>query len=63
MGIATAIGIIAGRYLDRKLDTSPVFFWVGFFLGIGAAAKALIDIAVKAKRDLSDDAAPQPKKD
>ena len=63
MGIAVAIGIMAGRYLDRRFGTTPVLFWIGFFLGIGAATKALIDIAAKAKRDMSDDATSPPKKD
>ena len=63
MGIAVAIGIIGGRYLDRQFDTAPVLFWCGFFLGIGAAVRALIDIAAKAKRELNDDAPSQPKKD
>lgn len=63
MGLAVALGIIGGRYLDRYFGTGPILFWCGFFLGIGAAAKALVDIAVKAKKDMSDDGSPQPKKD
>lgn len=63
MGLAVAIGIIGGRYLDKQFGTGPILFWCGFFLGIGAAIKALVDIAAKAKEDMSDDASPQSKKD
>ena len=57
------LGILGGRYLDHRFGTAPIFFWCGFFLGIGAAAKALIDIAEKAKHEMSEDESPQSKKD
>jgi F0F1-type ATP synthase assembly protein I len=63
MGLSVILGIIGGRYLDRQFGTGPILFWCGFFLGLGAAAKALVDIAAKAKKDMSDDAPVQPKKD
>lgn len=62
MGIAVGIGIIGGRYLDSRWETTPIFFWCGFLLGIGAAAKALVDIAVKAKREMSENESSSPKK-
>ena len=43
MGIAIAIGVVGGGYLDDRLGTTPVLFWIGFALGLGAAAKALYD--------------------
>ncbi len=54
MGIAVALGIITGKYLDSRFETTPIFFWCGLGLGLGAAAKALFDIAAKVKKDLSD---------
>ena len=63
MGIAVFLGILGGRWLDNRFGTAPIFFWIGFLLGIGAAAKALVDIAAKAKRDMSEDESPGPKKD
>lgn len=46
MGIAVAVGMYAGKYLDGKLHTYP---WLTIFLGVagvGAAIKAVYD-AVK----------------
>jgi F0F1-type ATP synthase membrane subunit c/vacuolar-type H+-ATPase subunit K len=43
MGFALLIGVLGGQYLDGKLDTTPVLFWIGFALGLGAAGKALYD--------------------
>jgi F0F1-type ATP synthase assembly protein I len=63
MGIAVGLGIVGGRYLDSRLETTPIFFWCGFLLGLGAAAKALVDVAVKAKKEMSDNESPPPKKD
>lgn len=62
MGIAVLIGIVGGQYLDDWLDTEPVFFWVGFALGLGAAAKAIYDAARSAKRMLSGNGTPSSKK-
>jgi ATP synthase protein I len=63
MGIAVLIGIFGGQYLDDWLDTEPVFFWVGFALGLGAAAKAIYDAARSAKRMLSGNGTPSSGKD
>jgi hypothetical protein len=43
MGFAMAIGVVGGGYLDDRLGTAPVLFWIGFALGLGAAGKALYD--------------------
>ena len=52
MGMAVVIGILGGRYLYGKFDTAPVFFWIGFSLGVGAAFKALFQAARKARKTL-----------
>ncbi|MCP4604911.1 MAG: AtpZ/AtpI family protein [Proteobacteria bacterium] len=61
MGVAVGIGILGGWYLDKEFGTKPVFFWIGFTVGIGAAAKAIIDIARKASKDLTDNGNSSPK--
>lgn len=58
IGIAVAIGVLGGKYLDTKLGTEPIFFWIGFGLGIGAAVKALVDAARAGKRELTDNDGP-----
>lgn len=58
--MAIAIGILGGDYLDSRLGTKPLFFWLGFALGVGAAIKALIDTAKKVKRELESDEPPPP---
>ena len=63
MGLAMAIGIFGGRYLDEKLQREPVFFWIGFGLGVGAAVKALVEVAVKARKTLDKNGPPASKKD
>lgn len=55
MGVAVFIGVFGGRYLDRWLDTKPVFFWIGLSLGLGAAGKAVWDAGKRAKRILESD--------
>ena len=63
MGIAIAIGVFGGIYLDKKFDCEPVFFWIGFFLGLGAAAKAIFDASKIAMKNLEDDGKSPPKED
>lgn len=55
MGIAIAIGLGGGWYLDKHLGTRPVFFFIGLVLGLGAAAKAIWQAARQAQRELEDD--------
>ncbi|MCK9462156.1 MAG: AtpZ/AtpI family protein [Proteobacteria bacterium] len=43
MGFAILIGVLGGQYLDDVFDTAPVLFWIGFAVGLGAAAKAVYD--------------------
>ena len=55
MGMSVLIGILGGLYLDNKFDTNPVFFWLGFVLGVGAAAKSIVNITKIMKRETSND--------
>ena len=55
MGISVVIGILGGMYLDRKFDTTPIFFWIGFALGIGAAIKTIVNIAKILKKETAED--------
>ena len=51
MGIAVAVGLYAGRYLDGKLHTSPWLTIVLGAAGIGAAGKAVYDVIKKIDMD------------
>ena len=55
MGFSMAIGVGGGMYLDSRFDTKPLFLWIGFILGLGAAFKALVDVARSAKKVMSKD--------
>ena len=45
--VCIAIGFFAGRFLDGFLNTSPWLLLVFTLLGIGAAFKAVYDLASK----------------
>ena len=45
--VCIALSLFLGSALDRWLDTAPVFVVIFFFLGCGAAIKALVDLAKK----------------
>jgi F0F1-type ATP synthase assembly protein I len=51
MGVAVVIGIGGGYYLDSWLGTGPLFFWLGFVLGMGAAVKAVVDAVKLVNKD------------
>ena len=63
MGISIAIGIGAGSWLDTRYGTRPVFFWVGFVVGLGAAVKAVVDAVGKIRKELQNDESDNTKKD
>jgi F0F1-type ATP synthase assembly protein I len=63
MGIAVFVGIWGGRYLDDKFETAPFFFWFGMVVGIGAAAKAIVDAARSAQKEMMDDGSSSTKED
>ena len=51
MGVAVAVGLLGGRYLDDRLHTSP---WLTVLLGaagLGAAGKAVYDVVKKIDMD------------
>jgi len=50
MGASVAIGYAVGFYLDKWLGTAPwmQIIWIGF--GLGAAAKAVYQAYVRAKK-------------
>ncbi len=59
MGLAVAIGVFGGRYIDSWLGTAPVFLFVGLGLGIGAGVKALVEVTRKVRREWErDDGSP-----
>ncbi len=39
--VTTIIGVLAGYWLDRQLDTLPIFVLVGLLLGMAAGALAV----------------------
>lgn len=52
MGMAVAIGTVGGYYLDKGLGTKPFLFWIGFCVGLGAAAKALFEAAKRTRKNI-----------
>lgn len=50
MGLAVAIGYLGGNWLDGRLGTAPVLGLVGLVAGVGAAGKALWDVAREMRR-------------
>ncbi|MBN2716227.1 MAG: AtpZ/AtpI family protein [Deltaproteobacteria bacterium] len=55
MGVSVVIGIMGGNWADSYFGTEPVLFWVGFGIGLGAAAKAVIDAAQKVRKEMCAD--------
>lgn len=51
MGIAVAIGYVAGTWLDSKLGTEPYLMVVMLIFGIGAAFNAVYFAAKRAVKD------------
>ena len=43
--LATAVGAFGGRWIDARLETAPVFMWLGLALGVVAGFKGLWDVA------------------
>lgn len=44
-----AVGSFGGYYLDKWLETSPVFFIAGFFFGVAAGALNIYKLAAGAR--------------
>jgi ATP synthase protein I len=47
MAACVLIGVFLGRFLDNLLNTSPWLLLLFSLLGVGAALKALFDLAAK----------------
>jgi F0F1-type ATP synthase assembly protein I len=54
IAVSIVIGTGIGYYLDLKLKTNWIMY-VGFFVGIGAAIKALVRVTRAAKKAFPDD--------
>jgi F0F1-type ATP synthase assembly protein I len=39
--VTTLIGVLAGRWVDERLGTLPIFVLIGFFVGAGAGTLAI----------------------
>ena len=50
MGIAVTLGYFVGNWLDGRYGTKPWLMIVGLFLGLGAAAKAVVNAVNRAKK-------------
>ena len=44
MGACVGIGVLVGVWVDRRLDISPTFTLIGFFLGLIAAFRELFRV-------------------
>lgn len=62
MGLSVAIGLFLGIKGDEYLGTEPVLMWVGLSLGFGSAAKAIVDAARRAKKEMDKDDTDSPEK-
>jgi len=60
MGISIAIGCLGGLWLDKKFNTTPWLFYIGFFSGLGAATKAIIRVTRRYQRQLEEDETQNP---
>ena len=45
MGLAVAVGLFGGRWIDGRLDTAPLFLFLGLFFGLAAGFKRLWEVA------------------
>jgi hypothetical protein len=41
MVVALVFALLGGMWLDGKLDTAPVFMWIGFAFGLATAARSV----------------------
>lgn len=49
MGLAVCIGLFAGHWIDDRLDTAPIFLFIGLFFGLATGFKRLWDIVQRHK--------------
>jgi len=55
LSISTMIGVFGGRWLDGKLETSPLFMLVGLVLGVVAGFRSIYLAARKAQEKANDE--------
>jgi F0F1-type ATP synthase assembly protein I len=41
MAACVAIGVLGGIWLDSRLDTEPLLFWIGLAVGVAAGARSV----------------------
>jgi len=51
MGLSVVIGITIGYYLDKFFNTSPYLMILFMLFGVAAAAKTVVTLIRKAKKD------------
>jgi F0F1-type ATP synthase assembly protein I len=56
IAVAIIVGFLGGRYLDRKLGTTPWIGYLGIAAGVGAAIKALVRVVRNYRKDFPPDA-------
>ncbi|TCT26402.1 putative F0F1-ATPase subunit (Ca2+/Mg2+ transporter) [Melghiribacillus thermohalophilus] len=44
---STIVGIFAGRWLDARLSTAPIFLIIGLFIGLAAGVYGTISLVKK----------------
>ena len=54
LGAGICVGTVSGYYLDKFLDTLPVFFIIGFFFGVAAGALNIYKMAARSSNGNSD---------
>jgi ATP synthase protein I len=65
LSLSVVIGLLGGRWLDRKLGTDPYLSLVGLLIGVAAGFRSLILAARKAQAEANaasaDDTTPDTK--
>ncbi|MCU0662746.1 MAG: AtpZ/AtpI family protein [Myxococcota bacterium] len=51
MGLSVALCVVAGRYLDNRLNTAPWFVLAGIGLGLATAGRCLYRAAKRASKE------------
>lgn len=51
IALSIIVGLLAGQWLDRKLETGGVLTWVGLAYGLAAAGRAIYRAVRQANRD------------
>ncbi|WP_051688104.1 AtpZ/AtpI family protein [Desulfofalx alkaliphila] len=42
MAVTTTVGFYAGKYLDNRFDTEPIFLILGILLGLGIGVMGIV---------------------